>query len=136
MTPPNGLAVSFNAWSLGYTKGPVPPHDPSRLPLDFNGCLNHQSSSNMACRHLNLGDPSPVFEGVAPNHTKIYRTIYDFFSGKSSTALGVFGPAQGPVIVCRRMFLYPSRRLSFTDGTISYVVAYKISYDTKKLYPD
>lgn len=113
-------------------------NDPARLPRRYNALIEQQSqfAYGMVAVLVNAVTPDPS-EKVEPDHYKKFTaSIYDFFTGKNTTARDVFILPQGQILVwANGMFIYPITKIKFTDdpnGNVSgYVIAYKVSYDSE-----
>jgi hypothetical protein len=68
----------------------------------------------------------------ADHYKKFTATIFDFFTGRSTSTRDVYILPNGGVLVrANGAFVYPISEMKFYSGNESYVIAYKISYGEK-----
>jgi hypothetical protein len=107
-------------------------NDAARLPREFNDLLNQQTEFqySMVAILISATPPDAASKVKADHYKKFTATIYDFLTGKSTTARDIFILPKGQIFVwANGMFLYPVTKMKFYEGTSSYVIAYKVAYD-------
>lgn len=107
-------------------------NDSQKLPRSYNETLNQQTEFRLSMVAVLISATTPdVNSGVKADHYKKFTaTIFDYFTGKSSTARDVFVLPQGNVFVrANGMFIFPITKMKFYEGSSSYVIAYKVDYD-------
>ncbi len=132
MSPINSIGKTILATSSLLPYQRFSSNDSARLPGDFNEMLDQQTQFQLSMVAVILTAVKPdTSSGVKADHYKKFTaSVYDFFTGKSTTATEVFIMPKGNVIVwANGMFLYPVTRLKFYEGTNSYVIAYKVAFD-------
>lgn len=107
-------------------------NDAARLPRNYNEMLDQQTqfTMSMVAVIINAVKPDAKSNLKADHYNKFTASVYDFFTGKSSTAREIYILPKGDVLVwANGMFIYPITKIKFYDGTSSYVIAYKVSFD-------
>jgi hypothetical protein len=135
-----GKTILATSWFLPWQRWTS--NDAARLPREYNTMLDQQTqfSMSMVAVIISAVKPEANSNVKADHYKKFTASVYDFFTGKSSTAREVYILPRGDVIVwANGMFLYPITKMKFYDGASSYVIAYKISFDLEdgdQLYED
>lgn len=107
-------------------------NDAARLPREYTTMLEQQTEFQLSMVAVILTAVKPDANSTvkADHYKKFTASVYDFFTGKSTTASEVYILPKGDVIVrANGMFIYPITKMKFYDGTSSYVIAYKVGYD-------
>lgn len=107
-------------------------NDAARLPREYSVMLDQQTEFqlSMVAVILTAVKPDANSNVKADHYKKFTANVYDFFTGKSTTASEVFVLPKGDVIVrANGMFIYPVTKLKFYEGTSAYAIAYKVGFD-------
>jgi hypothetical protein len=106
-------------------------NDAARLPREFNDLLDQQTQFNfsIAAILIEAVKPDAASNVKADRYKKFTGLIYDFMTGKSTTATELFLLPNGDIFVSAPgMFVYPITKIKFYSGTSSYAFAYKVDY--------
>jgi hypothetical protein len=130
-----GKTILTTSWLLPWQKWTS--NDAARLPRDYNDMLDQQTQFNMSMVAVIVNAVKPDANAKPPvpaeHYKKFTASVYDFFTGKSSTAREVYILPKGDVLVwANGMFIYPITKLKFYEGTSAYVIAYKVSFDSEE----